>query len=53
MTEVEAGRPLVAWLHALAEREVIHSRGLSNQKIADRLCIADSTVRHHLTNIFD
>ncbi len=37
------------------EREVIRlvRQGLSNKEIADRLCIADSTVRHHLTNIFD
>lgn len=37
------------------EREVIRlvSLGLSNKEIADKLSIADSTVRHHLTNIFD
>ena len=37
------------------EREVIRlvRQGHSNKEIADRLCIADSTVRHHLTNIFD
>ncbi|MFO0698541.1 MAG: LuxR C-terminal-related transcriptional regulator [Nitrospira sp.] len=28
-------------------------QGLSNKEIADRLCLAESTVRHHLTNIFD
>lgn len=27
--------------------------GLSNKAIADRLCISSTTVRHHLTSIFD
>lgn len=37
------------------EREVVRliSEGLSNKDIADRLCISNITVRHHLTNIFD
>jgi len=37
------------------EREVIRSeeQGLSNKEIADRLCISDSTVRSHLTNMFN
>lgn len=36
------------------EQEVIRlvRRGLLNKEIADRLCIADSTVRHHLTSIW-
>jgi DNA-binding NarL/FixJ family response regulator len=36
------------------EREVIHSlaKGLKNQEIADRLCISETTVRHHFTAIF-
>ena len=46
-----------AWPEALTEREreVIRLVGLgfSNKEIADKLSIADSTVRHHLTNIFD
>jgi two-component system nitrate/nitrite response regulator NarL len=36
------------------EREVIDliGQGLKNQVIADRLCISEATVRHHLTSIF-
>jgi DNA-binding NarL/FixJ family response regulator len=37
------------------EREVITlvGEGLRNKQIADRLCISESTVRHHLTSIFE
>lgn len=49
-------RPAV-WPDALTgrEREVIGlvRQGLSNKDIAYRLSISDSTVRHHLTSIFD
>ncbi len=49
-------RPTV-WPDALTERERevigLVRQGLSNKDIAYRLSIADSTVRHHLTNIFD
>lgn len=45
------------WPEALTEREreIIRlvGRGLSNKDIAYELSISDSTVRHHLTNIFD
>lgn len=45
------------WPDALTEREreVIRlvKQGLSNKDIAQQLSISDSTVRHHLTNIFD
>ena len=36
------------------EREVIAlvGQGCRNKQIADRLCIAEATVRHHLTSIF-
>ena len=36
------------------EHEIIEwvSKGLSNKEVADRLCICDTTVRHHLTSIF-
>lgn len=37
------------------EREVISlvGEGLKNKQIADRLCISEITVRHHLTSIFE
>jgi DNA-binding NarL/FixJ family response regulator len=45
------------WPDALTEREreviVLVRQGLSNKDIAYQLSIADSTVRHHLTSIFD
>ena len=45
------------WPDGLTERqrEIIKlvGQGLSNKDIADRLCISDSTVRHHMTSIFD
>jgi DNA-binding NarL/FixJ family response regulator len=36
------------------EREIIKliGQGLKNQAIANRLCISEATVRHHLTSIF-
>lgn len=36
------------------ERELIEvlSKGAKNQAIADRLCISEATVRHHLTSIY-
>ncbi len=46
-----------AWPEALTEREreIIRlvEQGLSNKDIAYRLSISDSTVRHHMTSIFD
>ena len=46
-----------AWPDALTEREreIIRlvGQGLSNKDIAYKLSISDSTVRHHMTNIFD
>jgi DNA-binding NarL/FixJ family response regulator len=49
-------RPTV-WPDALTERERevigLVRQGLSNKDIAYRLSISDSTVRHHLTSIFD
>lgn len=37
------------------ERSVVTlvSQGLSNRDIAERLCISETTVRHHLTSIFN
>jgi two-component system, NarL family, nitrate/nitrite response regulator NarL len=36
------------------EREIINmiGQGLKNQAIANRLCLSEATVRHHLTSIF-
>lgn len=46
-----------AWPDALTEREreviKLVRQGLSNKDIAYQLSISDSTVRHHLTSIFD
>ncbi len=42
---------------SLTEREqeiiLLAGRALSNKNIAERLCISSTTVRHHLTRIFD
>jgi DNA-binding NarL/FixJ family response regulator len=53
----ESGTLLSVWPDTVTERErevirLVH-QGLSNKEIAHRLCIAGSTVRHHLTNIFN
>ena len=49
--------PPSAWPEALTEREreIIRlvEQGFSNKDIAYKLSISDSTVRHHMTNIFD
>lgn len=53
--EVEPQPP--AWPEALTEREYeiirLVEQGFSNKDIADKLSISDSTVRHHMTSIFD
>jgi len=50
-------REYMTWPDGLTtrEREIIKllRQGLSNKDIAHSLSISDSTVRHHLTNIFD
>ena len=55
--QVESDPPPTAWPEALTEREreVIRlvKQGLSNKDIAYKLSISDSTVRHHMTSIFD
>jgi DNA-binding NarL/FixJ family response regulator len=52
-----ADAPPPVWLDAVTEREreIIRlvGQGLSNKEIAYQLSISDSTVRHHMTNIFD
>jgi DNA-binding NarL/FixJ family response regulator len=54
---VESNSQLPAWPEALTEREreIIRlvGQGLSNKDIAYKLSISDSTVRHHMTSIFD
>jgi DNA-binding NarL/FixJ family response regulator len=53
----DADAPPLAWPNALTEREreIIRlvGQGLSNKDIAYKLSISDSTVRHHMTNIFN
>lgn len=48
--------PPIGFIESLTsrEREIIHSltKGLKNKEIADKLCIAETTVRHHLTAIY-
>ncbi|MDC8447035.1 MAG: response regulator transcription factor [Nitrospira sp.] len=55
--QVESNPPPPAWPEALTdrEREIIRlvKQGLSNKDIAYKLSISDSTVRHHMTSIFD
>jgi DNA-binding NarL/FixJ family response regulator len=53
----DADAPPPTWFDAVTEREreIIRlvGQGLSNKEIAHQLSISDSTVRHHMTNIFD
>ncbi|MFO0698535.1 MAG: response regulator transcription factor [Nitrospira sp.] len=55
--KIETEPQVSGWNDAVTEREreVIQlvEQGFANKEIADRLCISDSTVRYHLTNIFD
>lgn len=55
--KVETETQVPGWDDAVTEREreVIRlvEQGFANKEIADQLCISDSTVRYHLTNIFD
>ena len=55
--DTSAERHYAAWPEGLTEREreiiTLLRQGLSNKDIAHSLSISDSTVRHHLTNIFD
>lgn len=55
--KVDSGTQRSVWTDALTEREreiiKLIRQGLSNKEIAYQLSISDSTVRHHLTNIFD
>ena len=53
----DADASALAWPNALTEREreiiQLVGQGLSNKDIAYKLSISDSTVRHHMTNIFN
>lgn len=55
--QADATSPPSAWPEALTkrEREIIRlvEQGFSNRDMAYKLSISDSTVRHHMTNIFD
>ena len=55
--KVESDLQPPTWPEALTEREreIIRlvGQGLSNKDIAYKLSISDSTVRHHMTSIFD
>lgn len=55
--QADSDLPPPAWPEALTEREreIIRlvGQGLSNKDIAYKLSISDSTVRHHMTSIFD
>ena len=55
--KVESDPEPPAWPEALTEREReiigLVGQGLSNKDIAYKLSISDSTVRHHMTSIFD
>ena len=48
--------PEVAKINSLTEREreviSLIGEGLKNRAVGDRLCISETTVRHHLTSIF-
>lgn len=54
---IEAGPQPPSWPEALTERECdiirLVGQGLSNKDIAAKLSISDSTVRYHMTSIFD
>ena len=54
---IEAASQPPSWPEALTERECdiirLVGQGLSNKDIAAKLSISDSTVRHHMTSIFD
>lgn len=54
---VDVETPPLDWPQTLTKREQeivqLVRQGLSNKDIAHALSISDSTVRHHMTNIFD
>jgi DNA-binding NarL/FixJ family response regulator len=57
ISDTSVEKQYAAWPDGLTEREreiiKLLRQGLSNKDIAHALSISDSTVRHHLTNIFD
>lgn len=54
--EARQADPEAAKIAALTERErqviTLVGQGLRNKQVAERLCISETTVRHHLTAIF-
>jgi two-component system, NarL family, nitrate/nitrite response regulator NarL len=55
-TEAARSDPEVPKIASLSARELevvgLLGEGLGNKRIAERLCISETTVRHHLTSIF-
>lgn len=52
--DVERAMPVSHEKLTRREAQIVHlvSLGLQNKKIAERLCISETTVRHHLTSIY-